>query len=157
MKAIRSLLIIKEKWGPEKEVKTILLADGRGQCGQFTKQETTSPTVARESVIISAVIDAHERRHVGTYDIPGAFLTADCDVDDDEVIMILKGRLAEMMIQVSPSLYRKYITNHSGRQRNTRAVSTNGEGNVRYSEERTAVLQTTSGRLDKEQIYTESL
>jgi hypothetical protein len=27
-----------------------------------------------------------------TYDIPGAFLNADCDADDDEVIMILKGR-----------------------------------------------------------------
>ena len=78
-KAIHSLLMIKEKQGPEKEVKTRLLADGRGQRGQFTKQETTSPTVARESVIISVVIDAHERRHVATYDIPGALLNADCD------------------------------------------------------------------------------
>jgi hypothetical protein len=66
--------------------------------------------VARESVIISAVIDAHERRHAGTYDIPGAFLNAGCKEDDKEVIMILKGRLAEMMAQVSPTLYRKYIT-----------------------------------------------
>ena len=66
VKAICSLLMIKEKRGPEKEVKTRLLADGRGQRGKFTRQETTSPTVARESVIISAVIDAHERRHVGT-------------------------------------------------------------------------------------------
>ena len=38
VKAIRSLLMIKEKRGPEKEVKTRLLADGRGQRGQFTKQ-----------------------------------------------------------------------------------------------------------------------
>ena len=41
-----------------------------------------------------AVIDAHERRHIATYNIPGAFLNTDCDVDDGEVIMILKGRLA---------------------------------------------------------------
>ena len=102
--------MIKEKQGPEKEVKTRLFADGWGQRGQFTKQESTSPTVARESVIILAVIDAHERKHVGTYDIPGAFQTADCDMDDDEVIMMLKGRMAEMMAQVAPSLYRKYIT-----------------------------------------------
>ncbi len=107
-KAIRSLVNLKEK--RTKEVKTRLLADGRCKRGQFTKQEKTSPTVARESVIISAVIDAHERGHVGTYDILGAFLNAGCDEDDDEVIMILKGRLAEMMAQVSPTLYRKYIT-----------------------------------------------
>ena len=61
-------------------------------------------------MIISAVIDANKKRHVATYDIPGAFLNADCDTDDGEVIMILKGRLAEMMIQVDLSLYRKYIT-----------------------------------------------
>ena len=107
-KAIRSLINLKEK--RTKEIKTRLLADGRCQRGQFTKQETTSPTVARESVIISAVIDAHERRHVNTYDIPDAFLNADCNEDNGEVIMILKGRLAEMMAQVSPVLYRKYIT-----------------------------------------------
>jgi hypothetical protein len=99
-KAIRSLVNLKEK--RTKEIKTRLLVDGRCQRGQFTKQETTSPPVARESVIISAVIDAHERRHVGTYDIPGAFLNTGCDEDNDEVIMILKGRLAEMMAQVSP-------------------------------------------------------
>jgi hypothetical protein len=62
--------------------------------------------VARESVIISAVIDAHKRRHVNTYNIPGAFLNADCNEDNGEVIMILKGRLAKMMAQVSPILYR---------------------------------------------------
>jgi hypothetical protein len=72
-RAVRSLVNLKEK--RTGEIKTRLLADGRCQRGQFTKQETTSPTVARESVIMSAVIDAHERRHVGTYDIPGAFQT----------------------------------------------------------------------------------
>ena len=106
MRAIQSLINLKEK--RTKEIKTRLLADGRCQRGQFTKQETTSPTVARESVIISAVIDANKRNN--TYDIPGAFLNAGCDEDDGEVIMMPKGRLAEMMAQVSPSLYRKYIT-----------------------------------------------
>ncbi len=28
---------------------------------------------------------------------------------DEEVIMVLKGDLAEMMIQVAPEVYRKYI------------------------------------------------
>ena len=107
-KALQSLLMLKEK--RDKTVKSRLLADGRGQRDQFAKQETTSPTVATESVFISAVIDAHERRCVATFDIPGAFLNADCDENDDEVIMILRGRLAELMVQVAPNMYRKFIT-----------------------------------------------
>ena len=39
VKEILSLLMIKEKRGPEKEVKTRLLADGRGQRGQFTNRK----------------------------------------------------------------------------------------------------------------------
>jgi hypothetical protein len=109
-KAVKSLLMIKEKRGPEKEVKARLLGDGRDQRGQFTKQETTSPTVAKESVFITSVIAAYEKRETGTFDIPGAYLNADCDANDEPIVMVLKGRLAEMMVQVDPSLYRKYIT-----------------------------------------------
>ena len=53
------------------------------------------------------MIDAHKRRDVGCYDIPGAFLHAD---SDEDITMILKGWLAELMVQVAPNLYRKYIT-----------------------------------------------
>lgn len=44
------------------------------------------------------------------FDIPGAFLHAKTD---EEVIMHLKGRLAELMVMVEPSLYRKYVTTSS--------------------------------------------
>ena len=39
-------------------------------------------------------------------DLPGKFLHAD---HDDEVIMIMKGKLAELMVMVYPQIYRKYI------------------------------------------------
>lgn len=56
--------------------------------------------------MLTAVIDAHERRKVVCFDIPGAFLHADLEED---VIMVLKGQLAELMVKVAPNLYRKYI------------------------------------------------
>jgi hypothetical protein len=62
--------------------------------------------VVTESVVITAVINAHEGRDVACFDIPGAFLHADVDED---ITMVLKGRLAELMVQVAPNLYRKYI------------------------------------------------
>ena len=98
-------MFLKEK--RDKTVKACMCADGRKQRGDWTKQESTSPTVATESVFITAVVDAHEEQDVACYDIPGAFLHAD---SDEDITMILKGRLAELMVQVAPNLYRKYIS-----------------------------------------------
>ncbi len=75
-----------------------MCADGRKQKNStWSKQDTTSPTVAMELVFIIAVIDAHKRHNVACFDIPGAFLHADVDED---ITMVLKDRLAEFSVQV---------------------------------------------------------
>ena len=104
-KAISSLMFLKEK--KDTAIKAPFCADGRKQRGDWTKQETTSPTISNDSVFLTSVIDAHERRDVGCYNIPGVFLHAD---SDKNVTMILKGRLAELMVQVVPNLYQKFVT-----------------------------------------------
>jgi hypothetical protein len=99
-------MFLKEK--RDSLVKARMCADGRKQKdGTWSKQDTTLPTVAMESVFITAVIDAHEGRDVACFDIPGAFLHTDVDED---ITMVLKGRLAELTVQVVPLLSRKYIT-----------------------------------------------
>ena len=85
-------------------MKARMCADGQKQRGDWTKQETT---VSTEAVFITAVIDAHKERDVACFDIPGAFLHAD---SDEDITMILKGRLAKLMVKVAPNLYRKYIS-----------------------------------------------
>jgi hypothetical protein len=70
--------------------------------GTWSKQETMSLMVATELVFITAIIDVHEGRDVACFDIPGAFLHANVDED---ITMVLKGRLAELMVQVAPNLY----------------------------------------------------
>jgi hypothetical protein len=57
-------------------------------------------------VLITATIDAFEKREVAIVDVPGAYLTADMD---EEVCMCLRGRLAELMVKIAPEIYRKYI------------------------------------------------
>jgi hypothetical protein len=104
-KAISSLMFLKEK--RDQSVKARMCADGRKQRGDWTKQETTSPTISSEAVFITAVIDAHKEHDVACFDIPGAFLHADSDKD---TTMILKGRLPKLMVKVAPNLYRKYIS-----------------------------------------------
>ncbi len=79
-------------------------ADGSKERRQpgYKKEDGASPTVATNSIMITATINAHERCNVPTIDIPGAFLNA---YNDKETFMLLKGRLAELMVQVNPNLY----------------------------------------------------
>jgi len=99
-------MFLKEK--RDSSVKARMCADGRKQKdGTWLKQETTLPTVVTESVFITVVIDAHEGDDVACFNILGAFLHAE---SDEDITMVLKGRLAELMVQVALNLYRKYIT-----------------------------------------------
>jgi len=85
-----SELTLSEKWRvlgylmfiKEKRCGTIKgrgCADGRKQRVYKTKEETSSPTVRTESLLLSCVIDAKERQQVITCDVPGAFMQVDID------------------------------------------------------------------------------
>jgi hypothetical protein len=88
-KALSLFMFLKEK--RDSLAKVHMCADGqKHKDGTWSKQETTSPTVATESVFITAVVDAHEGRDVAYFHIPGAFLHAE---SDEDITMVLKGRL----------------------------------------------------------------
>jgi hypothetical protein len=87
-------------------VKARSCADGRQQRRYIKKEDASSPTVALEAIFITLRIEAKERRSAATIDIPGAFLHAD---NDEDVIMQLRGKLAELMVQIDPELYGKYV------------------------------------------------
>ena len=50
-----------------------------------------------ETIRITKAIEAHEGRYVATIYIPGEYLYIDLD---EEVIMILKGRLAGILVNI---------------------------------------------------------
>ena len=81
-------------------------ADGRRQRIYMQKEDTSSPTVAKESLFISATLDALEKCDVATVDIPGAFMQADMVRD---VHMKLEGKIANLLTELEPDLYNKYI------------------------------------------------
>jgi len=87
-------------------------ADGRKQRIYKTKEETSAPTVATESLFLSSVIDAQEERDVGTCDIPGAFMQADMD---ETVYMKLTGTLAKLLTTVNPEKYSKFMVEENGK------------------------------------------
>ena len=102
--ALASLIFITEKRCGR--VKTRACVNGSTQRDYIPKESTASPTVMNDSVQITSAIDAHEGRVVVSCDIPGAFLHADLD---EEVFMLLRGQLADLMVSVDPALYGPYM------------------------------------------------
>ena len=105
MRALSFLLFLKEK--QTRKIKGRACINGAPQRAYIPKEEAALPTVSTESRFITASVAAHEHRKVRCYDIPSAFINMDVDKD---VLMVLKGDLAEMMVQIAPQVYRKYVT-----------------------------------------------
>jgi hypothetical protein len=74
----------------------------------YTPKEDAAPLmVLTESTFITGAIAASKHRKVRCYNISSVFVNTDADKD---VVMVLKGELAEMMIQIAPQVHRKYVT-----------------------------------------------
>jgi len=80
-------------------------ADGWSQRSKYTKEETASPAVSTDSLMISLMIDAKERHDVATADVEGAYLHADME---DFVLLKLVGEAVNIMCQVNPK-YENFV------------------------------------------------
>jgi hypothetical protein len=106
-KALQLLLFITEKRNGD--IKARKIDDGSKQCtydGYYKSDGSSSMTVT-EIIFMTGVVDAHKGRHMAVLVVDNAFLYAD---NDENAIMLLRDKLAEMMVRVDPSLYRKYLT-----------------------------------------------
>ena len=77
--------------------------DDRPQRAYISKEEAASPTTALESLLITLLIDAWERRDVATADIVGAYLNA---YMRDFVIVKLVGDEVDIICKLNPE-YKK--------------------------------------------------
>ncbi|KAL3821708.1 hypothetical protein ACHAXA_003266 [Cyclostephanos tholiformis] len=90
-----------------------------------SKRPPSYPYRNANAIFSQSTIFAHEQRDVATCDIPGAFLHAD---NPDYVLMRLDGILAELMVKVAPSIYRK--TCPFGSRRGTTTSAGGGKVNI---------------------------
>jgi hypothetical protein len=90
------------------QVRTSAVADSSKDRRQprYKKEDGASPTIATDSIMITATINARKRRDIATVNIPGTFLHT---YNDKDTFMLLCGHLAKLMVQVDPALYRKYV------------------------------------------------
>jgi len=108
--ALWYLMFLKEKHAGQ--TKGIGSADGCKERLYTQREETSSPTVAVESLLISATMDAYERRDTATVDIPGAFMQADMV---GYLHVKLEGRLAELSTMLNPKSYDEYLYINNGK------------------------------------------
>ena len=73
----------------------------------YNKSDGFLPTVSTDSILLTGVVYTHEKRTITILDIANAFLQAK---NNEKILMLLHGKLAEMMMQVDPTMYRKYVT-----------------------------------------------
>ena len=106
-KALASLMFITKKRNGD--IKARKVADGSKQrtYDVYDKADGSSPTVSIDSIFLTGVIDAYELRAIAILDIANAFLHAE---NNEKILMLLRGRLAETMVQVDLAMYRKYVT-----------------------------------------------
>ena len=88
----------------------------------ISRDEVSSPTIQLESLMITLLIDAHEKLEVATVDVVGAYLLATIE---DFVIVKVDGASAHIMCEVNPT-FNKYIVKVKGKntlyQQLTRAL-----------------------------------
>ena len=88
----------------------------------LSKEDTRSPTVSLEGLMLTMCVDAKEGRDVLTADIPNAFVQTDMpepDPGEERVIMKVEGVLAEMLVEIAPETYSEFLVRND--------VSTFGE------------------------------
>jgi hypothetical protein len=105
-KAQQALMFLGEK--RDRTVKGRMVYSEKPTREWLSREDSASPTAALESIMLTAVIDAHEERDVMTCDIPNAFIQAlipEVKDADERVMMKITGVLVDMLVELNPELY----------------------------------------------------
>ncbi len=105
---LESHIFLKEKRTGEVKGRTV--AGGNKQRSYINKEDASSPTVAIESVIITSIIDALEKRDVAIVDIPNAFIQIVVEQKSQRAIIRIRGILVDMLVKIAPEVYKSYVS-----------------------------------------------
>ena len=108
-RAMESLIFLVEK--RDGTVKGRTCANGSTRREYMDRDEAASHTAMTESIIITGVIDAKQRRDVMTADIPNAFVQTDVEQKEigERIVMKIRGPLVDMLLELSSETYANYV------------------------------------------------
>ena len=115
-KALESLIFLTEK--RDGTIKGRTCANGSVQRNWVDKEDAASPTASSESIFLTSVIEATEEREVAIVDIPNAFVQTEIKTKpgEDKIIMKIRGSLVDMLVNLDPDLYGKYVVFENGKK-----------------------------------------
>ena len=98
-------------------VKGRACANGSTQRDYMDHEDANCPTAATESILITALIDAKQKRDVMTANIPNALVQTDIEPAEkgQHTIMKIRGPLVEMLIKIAPEIYKPYVSYKKGK------------------------------------------
>jgi hypothetical protein len=108
---LESHMFLKQK--RDGKIKGRTVAGGNKQRDFISKEDSSSPTVSTEAVLLSCIIDAEEGRDVAVIDIPNAFIQTRIEDEKDMAIIKIRGVLVEMLEKIAPDIYIPYVTTDS--------------------------------------------
>jgi hypothetical protein len=117
-KAQQKLMFLGEK--RDGTFKGRMVYNGKPTREWLSREDSASPTAALESIMLTAVIDAHEERDVMTCNVPNAFIQAlmpEAKDGNERVMMKIIGVLVDMLVELkNPELYGSYVVYERNRQ-----------------------------------------
>lgn len=92
-------------------VKCRLAYNGKKTIDWISKENTSSPTVGTDSIMMTVAFDAHERQDVMRSDVPNAFIQIDAPVKDvgERVIMKICGKLVDWLVDIDPGEHKNLV------------------------------------------------
>ena len=106
---LESFIFVQDKASGIDKVRLVI--NGHPQRDHVTKEEASSLTAFTESIILTSIVDAKERRDVATVNIPNAFAqTVITDAKKDyRVIVRLRGKQVELLVDIALEVYGPYV------------------------------------------------
>jgi hypothetical protein len=105
---LESHMFLKEKRDGKTKARTV--AGGNKQRGYIKKEDASSPTVATESVLLTCIVEAEERRDVAVIDVPNAFIQTRVEDEKDMAFIKIRGVLVAILMEIAPQVYKDYVT-----------------------------------------------
>ncbi len=76
----------------------------------MTKDDSSLPTVATKSVLLTSIVNADEKQDVAIVDIPNAFIQTRVEDKKDWVIIRIHGVVVDWLTKIAPEVYTQYVS-----------------------------------------------
>jgi hypothetical protein len=111
---LESHMFLKDKRNGKIKGRTV--AGGNKERSHISKEDSSSPTVATEAVLLTCIIDAEEGRDVAVVDISNAFIQTKFEDKADMAIIKVRGILVDMLLATTLNTHQPYVTNPKGQE-----------------------------------------